>query len=90
MTKKLIITAIGFCLLFTMIIPSNSPTLAQSQDPITVGSSTVEVDYPNSLTFSCHVQDDTNVTDVRLEYKVQQMSFAQVTSEAQVTFNPST
>ena len=52
-------------------------------------SSAVKVDYPNSLTFSCHVQDNANVTDVRLEYQVQQMSFAEVTSEAEVTINPS-
>ena len=68
----------------------NCPVSAQGQGQIAVSNSAVQVDYPNSLTFSCHVQDNTNVTDIRLEYEVQQMSFAKVTSEAEVTFSPST
>ena len=90
MTKKLIMLAIGLCLLFTMAIPAAYPASAQSQDQIVVSDSTVQTKYPDSLTFSCHVQDNNNITDIRLEYQVQQMSFAQVTSEAEVTFNPST
>jgi hypothetical protein len=63
---------------------------AQGSGQIAVSNSTIKVDYPNNLTFSCHVQNNTKITDIRLEYQVTQMSFAQVTSEAQVTFSPST
>ena len=90
MIKKIMILALGLCLLFTTVIPAAYAVSAQGQDQITVSNSAVKVDYPNSLTFSCHLQDNTNVTDVRLEYEVQQMSFAKVTSEAEVTFSPST
>ena len=37
---------------------------------IAVSNSTIQVDYPNSLTFSCHVQNNTKITDIRLEYQV--------------------
>ncbi|HXZ95297.1 MAG TPA: peptidase MA family metallohydrolase [Dehalococcoidia bacterium] len=90
MTKKLIILAVGLCLLFATMIPAGYPVSAQGQDQIVVSSSTVQANYPDSLTFSCHVQDSNNITDIRLEYQVEQMSFAQITSEAEVTFDPST
>jgi len=62
-----------------------APVYAQTAGQIAVSNSTIQVDYPNSLTFSCHVQNNTNITDIRLEYQVTQMSYAQVTSEAEVT-----
>ena len=90
MIKKVSIIAVCSFLLFTILSPVIYPVSAQGQDPITVNNSTVQADYPNSLTFSCHAQSNANITDIRLEYQVEQMSFAQVTSEAEITFNPST
>jgi hypothetical protein len=90
MIKKTAILFVSLCLLFTVCGPAIAPVSAQGQNQIAVSNSTIQVDYPNSLTFSCHIQNNTNITDIRLEYQVEQMSFAQVTSEAQVTFNPST
>ncbi|MGP8079400.1 MAG: peptidase MA family metallohydrolase [Dehalococcoidales bacterium] len=90
MLKKAAIFIVSLCLLFTVCGPAIAPVSAQGQGQIAVSNSTIQVDYPNSLTFSCHVQDNTNITDIRLEYQVDQMSFAQVTSEAQITFNPAT
>src|SRR5271157_1961172 len=90
MLKKATIFIVSLCLLFTIFGPAIAPVSAQGQNQIAVSNSTIQVDYPNSLTFSCHVQNNTNITDIRLEYQVAQMSYAQVTSEAEVTFNPST
>ena len=90
MIKKITILAVSLCLLFTILSPVIYRVSAQGQDQITVSNSTIQANYPNSLTFSCHVQSNADITDIRLEYQVEQMSFAQVTSEAVITFNPST
>jgi Peptidase MA superfamily len=90
MIKKVTILAVSLCMLLNVCGSAISPVYAQGSGQIAVSNSTVKVDYPNSLTFSCHVQNNTKITDIRLEYQVTQMSFAQVTSEAQVTFNPAT
>jgi hypothetical protein len=89
MIKKVAILAVSLCLLLTVCGSAIAPVYAQTAGQIAVSNSTIQVDYPNSLTFSCHVQNNTNITDIRLEYQVTQMSYAQVTSEAEVTFNPS-
>ena len=89
MIKKLTTLAISLCLLFTIWSPTIYPVSAQGQDQIVVNNSTIQANYPDSLNFSCHVQDNVNITDIRLDYQVEQMSFAQVTSEAEVTFSPS-
>ena len=80
MIKKVTILAVSLCLLFTIWSPWIYPVSAQGQGQITVNNSTVQANYPSSLTFSCHVQSSVNITDIRLEYQVEQMSFAQVTS----------
>src|SRR5271157_807452 len=90
MIKKITILAVSLCLLFTIMSPVIYRVSAQGQAQITVSNSTIQANYPSSLTFSCHVQSNADITDIRLEYQVEQMSFAQVTSEAVVTFNPST
>jgi hypothetical protein len=89
MTKKLTVLAISLCLLFTTSAALVYPALAQSQNPIAVTNSSVEANYPTSLTFSCQAQGDVNITDVWLEYQVEQISFAVVTAEAKTSFNPS-
>jgi hypothetical protein len=89
MTKKITVLAISLCGLFTACAVVVCPALAQSQGAISVTSSSVEANYPTSLTFSCQAQSNVNVTGVRLEYQVQQISFAMVTAEAKTTFDPS-
>ncbi len=90
MIKKTVLLAVALCLLLTICGPAVAPASAQGTSPIAVSNSTIQVDYPNSLTFACHAQDNTKITDIRLEYQVDQMSFVQVTSEAQVTFTAAT
>jgi hypothetical protein len=85
MIKKLI--ALG--LLLTAFATLVYPALAQSQNQITVANSSIKGNYPASLTFSCQAQSNVNISEVRLEYQVQQISFATVAAEAKATFTPS-
>ena len=66
MIKKTAILFVSLCLLFTVCGPAIAPVSAQGQNQIAVSNSTIQVDYPNSLTFSCHIQNNTNITDIRL------------------------
>ena len=85
MIKKVIILG----LLLTAFTTLVHPALAQSQNQITVSNSGVEESYPASLTFSCQAQSGVDISEIRLEYQVQQISFAKVTAEAEATFTPS-
>lgn len=89
MIKKVCILAISLCLLFAVLSPVTYPVSALGPDQITVTNSAVKANYPDSLTFSCQAQSSVNITDIRLEYQVEQMTFAQVTSEAVIIFSPS-
>ena len=90
MIKKITILAVSLILLFTIWNPVIYPVSAQGPGEISVYNSTIQADYPNSLSFSCQAQSNVKITDIRLEYQVEQTSFAQVTSEAKITFSPST
>lgn len=70
MIKKVAILAVSLCLLLTVCGSAIAPVYAQTAGQIAVSNSTIQVDYPNSLTFSCHVQNNTNITDIRLEYQI--------------------
>jgi hypothetical protein len=89
MIKKVIIPLVFLCLIFTICSPVISPVSAQEQGQITVSNTNVQANYPNSLTFSCQVKSNANITDIRLDYQVEQISFAQVTAEAKINFTPS-
>lgn len=84
MTKKLGIIAL-IIFLFLVVL---SPASAQVQGQIAVTDSTAQVDFPLKLTFSSKIASDAGITDVRLRYKVDQMSFADVVAEALVEFAP--
>jgi len=87
MIKRATILAVILGLLITVLSPVFSPVAAQSSQ-ITVSNSTVTVDYPLSLNFSCAVNDNVDITDIRLQYQVAQMGYAQVISEGQASFTP--
>lgn len=89
MIKKISLLAFLICLLFATSSPAIYPVAAQGPDQITVSNITVETDYPASLTFSCQAQSKVNIRDIRLQYRVEQMGFARVISEAIITFTPS-
>jgi hypothetical protein len=88
MAKKLITLVILLCLTFTVPAASAYAVSAQSQTQISVTDSGVEANYPTSLTFSCQARSNVDVTDVQLEYQVQQISFAEVTAEGDTVISP--
>ena len=84
--KKLIIGILSVCL----VAGAASPVFAQGQQSLTVTRSTAAVKFPLELDFSLEARSDAAISDVRLRYSVDQESFADVTSEASVTFTPGT
>ncbi len=51
-------------------------------------SSSVQVSFPNSMTFKVKAQSDANVDSLRLHYIVDQQNYASVVSEGWAQFNP--
>jgi hypothetical protein len=90
MIKKAVFLALVLCLIFTILSPALEHITAQNQGQITVSNSSARMDFPLSLNFSSEVASNVNITDIRLRYQVEQMSFAQVTSEAYLSLTPST
>jgi hypothetical protein len=88
MNKKIILIFVTIGLLLSIMALAMAPVFAQNQGQIKVSNSTVQPSYPLSLNFSCQVNDNVNITDIRLQYQVEQMSFAQIISEVKVPFNP--
>jgi hypothetical protein len=90
MTKKVTLLVVVTAVLLVSLCPAAGPALAQGSGQITVTNSTVQMDYPDNMNFSCIVKDNVNITSLRLQYQVEQMTFAQVISEANVAFTPGT
>jgi hypothetical protein len=90
MTKKVIALVLVIFIFLTVLSPAVISAPAQSQGQITVTNSNIQMAYPDAMNFSCAVKDNVTVTSVRLQYHVEQMTFAQVISEANVTFTPAT
>lgn len=63
--------------------------IAAAPATITLSSST-QAAFPNSLTFKVHAQSDSNITQLRVHYKVDRQNFADVTSEGWAQFAPAT
>ncbi|MFC1903597.1 peptidase MA family metallohydrolase [Chloroflexota bacterium] len=67
-----------------------SPVSAQTGDGLAVLDSSVEVDFPLRFDFNLSTQSDVNITDIRLNYVVDRISHAEVTSEVYIDFVPAT
>ena len=76
---------LAFCLFLSLL----SPIPVQSQDGLTILDSSAKVEFPTRLSFNLSAQSDVNITDIRLHYVVDRVSFAQVTSEVYIEFVPS-
>jgi len=86
MIKKASLLALVICLLLTVL----SPSLVQAQTGLTLLSSSAQVEFPSRLIFNLSAESDVNITDIRLCYTVDRVSFAQVTSEVYIEFMPTT
>jgi hypothetical protein len=86
MIKKTGILALVVCLLLVLF----SPGLVQAQGGLAVLDSSAETVFPSGLNFSLSAESSVNITDIRLCYSVDRMSYARVTSEAYIEFVPAT
>ena len=84
MIKKAGILALVVCLLLVLL----NPPLVQAQSGLAVLDSSAEADFPSGLNFSLSAESDVNITDIRLCYSVDRISYVQVTSEVYIEFVP--
>jgi hypothetical protein len=90
MIKKLIIFAAALCLILSVLSLPLTQVAAQGGGPINITNSTAKMNFPLSLEFGAQIKSNANINDIRLRYQIQQMSFAQVTSEAYINTTPAT
>jgi len=86
MIKKASRLALVICLFLVIL----SPGLVQAQSKLTVLDYSALVEFPAKLNFSLSAESDVNITDIRLHYVVDRVSFAEVTSEVYIEFTPAT
>jgi hypothetical protein len=89
MIKRIPVLAAILLLLLTILCPASDKISAQSQNMIAMSNSVAQIDFPLALHFSAQFQSNTDITDIRLRYKVERLGYAQVINEAYVNFTPS-
>jgi hypothetical protein len=88
MIKKLKLLGIALLMILMVLSPAAATVIAEGPNTIAVTNSAVSMDFPLALNFSARINNNVNITNVRLKYKIDQMSFADVTSEAFIAVNP--
>ena len=83
--KKIVLLA-----LFCSLVLTLSPGMVLAGSQLRVVDSSVEVDFPASITFNISARGDVDITDIRLSYTVERMEHVKVVSEIYVPFVPST
>ncbi len=86
MIRKTGLLTLVACLFLILL----SPVLAQAQGELIILGSSVQSEFPAELKFDLSAASDVNITDIRLHYAVDRVSFAQVTSEVYIEFAPAT
>lgn len=86
--KRPLTLATVLTLLIVSLVGAAYP-IAAAPATITLSGST-QAAFPNSLTFKVHAQSDSNITQLRIHYKVDRQNFADVTSEGWAQFAPAT
>jgi hypothetical protein len=67
-----------------------APNFAHAQEEqISLLDNTVEIYFPSALVFKIEAASQSDITKIRLHYKVDKMNYAEVTSEAWLDFTPS-
>jgi len=84
MINKARLLALAVCLFLALLVPS----LVQAQGRLAILGSSAQAEFPLRLNFGLSAESDTNITDIRLHYRVEQVGFAQVTSEVYIEFVP--
>jgi len=84
MTKKAVFLVLGVCLSLALLVPG----LIRAQGELSVLESSAQVEFPLTLRFNLSAESGFDITDIRLHYRVERMSFAPVSSEIYVDFAP--
>jgi hypothetical protein len=84
--KKIGLIAIALGLILVLISPVM--VQGQSQGQITVSGSEAQVNYPQTINFSAQIKSSAVISDIRLCYQIEQVSFAQAFSEIMIQFTP--
>lgn len=89
MIKRVVMVTAALILFLTLLNPVIATGQQGQAGQIAVSNSTAQMNFPLSLIFSAQIKSNTNVTDIRLRYRIEQLSYAQVTSEAFINCTPS-
>jgi hypothetical protein len=65
-----------------------SPSLVAAEGGITVTASNVVVNFPSQAVFTVEAESSAEIVDVRLDYQVDKMNYAEVVSEGWANFTP--
>jgi hypothetical protein len=84
MIKKLTLLALAVCALLAVF----GPGLVGAQPELTIRDSSAQVAFPLAISFGMSAESDVDITDIRLHYRVDRLSFAPVTSEVYIEFQP--
>ncbi len=82
--KRSIIT-----IFLALLASAASVSFVSAESGITMESSSAVIAYPASITFNMTASSDVEITDVRLRYRVERESFADIVTEVKPEFNPS-
>lgn len=79
----------GFIVLLVALLIGLLGTVnVQAGGGLAVTDSSVEIDFPMRLNFSVTAESDVDITDIRLQYRVDRMGHARVISEVFIEFAP--
>jgi hypothetical protein len=84
MIKKLTLLALAVCALLAVF----GPGLVGAQPELTIRDSSAQVAFPLAISFGMSAESDSDISDIRLHYRVDRLSFAPVTSEVYIEFQP--
>ena len=84
MFKKILLLMMVLCMTVLAFAP------VQAASNLKVLSSSADVSFPQSINFKVSAQSDAKITEIRLQYSIDMLGFAQVVSEAFVPIQSST
>ncbi|MFC2015078.1 peptidase MA family metallohydrolase [Chloroflexota bacterium] len=84
--KKAQLLVLAVCFVLVLL----APTLVQAQGRLAVLDSSVKAEFPVRLNFNLSTESDADISDIRLHYTIDRESFARVTSEVYIEFEPAT
>ena len=77
-------------LIVSLLLVVHTSGLAEAGSGLNVLDTSVRLEFPLKINFTLSAESDVAITDIRLCYRVERMSHAQVTSEIYIEFEPDT